>query len=541
MRIIKHVLVRALILLIVLGPVGTSAAEALDGVWIGLQIISYGGSAAEGTTGVVLYQEDDTTLYFYDEYFGSVPLEKSGAKFVLPAPVETSHQGVSITIDAAEFTFSGDTEMSGTISFQAKDTGTGNNIPGSATVNHSKQVCQTLESGDSQVDLFGELDSLQCKKINLPPDAINLDIQTSDGQGDIDLFLIYHRPDFDFYESTQPATQEQINLPSPVSGFWYLLLYGADAFSGVRLSVAYEDTDNDDDGIPNDVDHDDDDDGIPDDWETKYGLNPLVDDADQDPDGDGFSNYEEYKNDTDPGVNDHIRAEIEAFVTRFYQLCLDRKPDQAGLDGWVLGLLNGTLTGSDVAYGFVFSPEFIEKDTSNPEYLTVLYEAFFNRDPDAPGWNGWMADLENGAEREDVLKGFIYAKEFNELCRSFGIMPNPVAAFVTRFYQLCLNRDPDIAGLEGWVASLFSGVNVGADVAEGFIFSAEFADANISNEAYMTILYKAFFNRDPDQAGLRGWLDELDHSTSRSEVLNGFIYSREFGELCEDYGIIPFR
>ena len=45
-------------------------------------------------------------------------------------------------------------------------------------------------------------------------------------------------------------------------------------------------------------------------------------------------------------------AGVEDFVTRFYQLCLDRNPDSAGLDGWVSTLLAVTPTGSDVAYVF---------------------------------------------------------------------------------------------------------------------------------------------------------------------------------------------
>ena len=232
--------------------------------------------------------------------------------------------------------------------------------------------------------------------------------------------------------------------------------------------------------------------------------------------------------------------EVEAFITRFYQLCLGRDPDAAGLDGWVEALLSSTLTGSDVANGFVFSSEFLEKVTTNEEYLRVLYEAFFNRDPDSAGWAGWMSELDNGTDREHVLRGFIYAKEFNELCYSYRIMPNPVAAFVTRFYQLCLKRDPDITGLNGWVDSLVSGANVGADVAEGFMFSTEFSRSIMSDEEYMRILYKAFFNRDPDAAGLDGWLAALKSDVGRTEVLNGFIYSKEYWELCQNYGIKPF-
>ena len=43
---------------------------------------------------------------------------------------------------------------------------------------------------------------------------------------------------------------------------------------------------------------------------------------------------------------------IAAFVTRFYNLCLDRNPDQPGLYGWISALMDNSRTGSDVANGF---------------------------------------------------------------------------------------------------------------------------------------------------------------------------------------------
>jgi hypothetical protein len=124
---------------------------------------------------------------------------------------------------------------------------------------------------------------------------------------------------------------------------------------------------------------------------------------------------------TENVYTDTDSSAVEDFVTRFYQLCLGRNPDPVGLDVWVSALLNGSLTGSDVAYGFVFSHEFIAKNTSNEEYLNVLYEAFLDRQPDSAGWLGWLEALNSGASREDVLKGFIYAEEFANLCDKYGI------------------------------------------------------------------------------------------------------------------------
>ncbi len=59
--------------------------------------------------------------------------------------------------------------------------------------------------------------------------------------------------------------------------------------------------DTDLDGIANKLDADDDGDGLPDDWETTYGMDPLVkNDGDVDTDGDGYSDLEEFEIGTNP-------------------------------------------------------------------------------------------------------------------------------------------------------------------------------------------------------------------------------------------------
>jgi len=232
-------------------------------------------------------------------------------------------------------------------------------------------------------------------------------------------------------------------------------------------------------------------------------------------------------------------AEVEAFVTRFYQECLNRQPDQQGLDYWTNSLLAGILTGADVANGFVFSTEFTSLNTSNEDYLTVLYFAFFDRDPDSAGYNYWMSQLNSGVSRQDVLDGFIYAQEFYNLCYNYGISANLVSAFVQRFYLQCLSRLPDLDGLSYWVNALFAGSQTGADVAAGFVFSPEFTSLNTSNADYLTVLYLAFFDRDPDSAGYNYWMSQLNSGVSREDALCGFINSAEFANLCNNYGINP--
>ena len=93
------------------------------------------------------------------------------------------------------------------------------------------------------------------------------------------------------------------------------------------------------------------------------------------------------------------------------------------MEGWVNALRNGTLSGADVANRFIFSKEFINRNTTNEDFVTILYRAFFNREPDTPGYNGHVNGLYNGVSRQAILSGFIYSIEFENLCNSYGIAP----------------------------------------------------------------------------------------------------------------------
>jgi hypothetical protein len=116
-------------------------------------------------------------------------------------------------------------------------------------------------------------------------------------------------------------------------------------------------------------------------------------------------------------------SQIEKFVRRFYSKVLGREADTAGLIYWIDELSTAVRAGSDVARGFIFSQEFTNMNTSDSEFVTILYEAFFNRAPDAGGFSNWMQHLADGSSREEVLDGFLYSAEFGNLCKSYGILP----------------------------------------------------------------------------------------------------------------------
>ena len=102
-----------------------------------------------------------------------------------------------------------------------------------------------------------------------------------------------------------------------------------------------------------------------------------------------------------------------------------------------------------------------------------LYEAAFNRTPDAPGVGFWIGKLDAGVSVTAVAQGFIDSQEYREAYGS--AMTN--RELVTRYYTNILDRAPEQAGLDFWVEKLDSGV-ARADVLAGISESPENIDGS---------------------------------------------------------------
>ena len=111
---------------------------------------------------------------------------------------------------------------------------------------------------------------------------------------------------------------------------------------------------------------------------------------------------------------------VTSFVARLYKVCLGRKYDEDGLGAWVTILLDGTSSASSVARKFLMSPEMDAKNLSDDHFLTVCYDALFDREPDENGFSAWIEVLKT-SNRRKVIDGFTGSQEFANLCKRFGV------------------------------------------------------------------------------------------------------------------------
>ena len=240
---------------------------------------------------------------------------------------------------------------------------------------------------------------------------------------------------------------------------------------------------------------------------------------------------------------------VKGFVNRLYQNILGRKADQAGFDSWVKVLTEGKEGGSETVANFVFSKEYESRKVSDEEFVTTLYRTILDRNPDQAGLDAWVSKLQTGMTRRYVVAGFTNSSEFAKLCKTYGIQvgsftSNEIAdqndmatSFVSRLYTIVLGRKWDRAGLDAWTGQLVRHETGAGELSKGFFFSPEFTNRKLSNREFVTICYKTYLNREPDQAGLNAWVKLMNQGSSADEILNGFINSQEFGKLCASYGI----
>ncbi len=112
---------------------------------------------------------------------------------------------------------------------------------------------------------------------------------------------------------------------------------------------------------------------------------------------------------------------IYMFASRLYSKILGRVGDKDGKEYWALQIVNKECLPEEAAQSFFWSAEYVNKQTSNEEYIRALYATFMDRDADSEGIAYWQQVLAGGVSRDDVLKSFAQSTEFRGIMASYGL------------------------------------------------------------------------------------------------------------------------
>jgi len=218
-------------------------------------------------------------------------------------------------------------------------------------------------------------------------------------------------------------------------------------------------------------------------------------------------------------------------ITRLYQAVFDRDADAEGFEFWTSQYRD---TGSlhAIAAQFAASDEFIDRYGSNPSneaLVEAMYENVLGREGDADGVRFWLDQLDSGAMTQvGVLVAFTDSTE--NIDRTGTSQPLLAEdAQILRLYRSAFGRFPDAGGFEFWKAQYTSATPL-RDIALRFSQSPEFTDiygASPRPDQLVSRLYMNVLGREGETAGVAFWEGEYIAGRSIPELLVAFADSGE--------------
>ena len=184
--------------------------------------------------------------------------------------------------------------------------------------------------------------------------------------------------------------------------------------------------------------------------------------------------------------------------------------------------------GGDLVDAFVNAIEVLDDPDSTLDEIENALDKLFDAYVAAIDYIDGIEPEEEESEEEVVEEPVLTPEQIQELA---------VRHFVERLYLNALERPFDVAGRDSFVDLIMHQNGTGSDVVRCFLGSAEFANRNLNNEEFVNVLYKAFFNRVPTAAEAANWTNALASGMTRAEIIEAFIASPEWAEVCAYYKI----
>jgi hypothetical protein len=237
-----------------------------------------------------------------------------------------------------------------------------------------------------------------------------------------------------------------------------------------------------------------------------------------DADGDQFPDRLEAANGLTVGVKDNdVFTSSKFFAMQLYRDILFREGESAGVQYWQSVIDAGALTRSQVARAFLDSAEF----RAGAGEIVGLYLGTLERLPDIAGMDYWMEQLQAGSSLRQISSAFAADTEFSSM---YGGLNDK--AFVDQLYLNAMQRPADSAGETYWLARLQNG-SARSEVVRQFIESPEFLGTRQA-EINIALNYLGLLGRTPEQNGYSGWVAQHDAGVAEIAIIGAFLSSAEY-------------
>jgi subtilisin family serine protease len=164
--------------------------------------------------------------------------------------------------------------------------------------------------------------------------------------------------------------------------------------------------------------------------------------------------------------------------------------------------------------------------SADESYVEGLYQELLGRSADPGGLSNWVAALEAGLSRFNLVQILWDSTEHR-------------ADEIEADYNEFLHRSPSTAEVNGWLAVFAQGVGE-TTVVSDFVHSAEYLDSIADNSAFVQEVFQDLLGRSADPASLASLVSGLDSGMARSQLVNIVLDSPErtahlIGQYYEQY------
>lgn len=192
-----------------------------------------------------------------------------------------------------------------------------------------------------------------------------------------------------------------------------------------------------------------------------------------------------------------------ALISSDYERFLGRSADDDGMNYWVAQMQAG-MSANAVDAAFLSSPEALWHDGgTDPGFVAALYHKVLERAPDAAGNQFWLAQLKAGESKYAIAFSFAASLEHESL-------------IVAADYQNLLGRAPTMTDSAYWIPRVATSASDAALVAS-LIGSPEYYNSSTKGRglpaAWVTSVYQDLFSMSPPVGEAGWWTSQLQTST----------------------------
>lgn len=228
------------------------------------------------------------------------------------------------------------------------------------------------------------------------------------------------------------------------------------------------------------------------------------------------------------GADESVRGTL----TRMIDALENRAATRIELDALEAAHASGTAL-LDIAAGLV-QDYAGDDALTNDDFVRSLFENGAERYGNGKELHPILAGMQAGITRAQVLLQFADSYQMMQAASWLGatiqIADTDIGSLV-RMYEALFDRAPDAGGLNYWIGAFESG-NTLAAIADTFVAAAEGGVAALSDAEFIAHLYQAGLERSASADEIAGWIKQMeDGALNRGDLLLGIADSAEMTEL----------